>query len=559
MNNRLHIFFSIILILSCTITHSYNSHPPKLTVILTIDQFAYHYINKLYPHLRHGLRYLLDNGVTYTNAHKPHGQPGTATGHAALNTGTYAKDHGYISNGWIDEEGNKTACDDDNSSSSRVISPVTGELYDYGKSAHLLLVDGITDQCVMQTNPHAPFRSFSISGKSRSAIATASRLGKAIWFDSNTGLFTSSKAFFDELPSWLHTFNQKNNIHDYSSIVWEKMYPKSPSAYNYFNTNNYEYSRTHQTMMGQKLSVPDMDNPKNPYHFFERSPQANQNLFNLSLECIKNNTSRKTKDRLLLWICLSPLDKLTHQYGPHSLEALDMIYHLDHQLKKFIRNTIRAVGKHQVAFVLTADHGIMPIPEIIHTTGLTTAQRIDQREFVQKLNDHLNSLYDLDGKNVVLNYKGQEIVFDFPLLRTLSSDKYDAIIESARTFALQYSFIKHAWNTKDLLKTPTQIGTLQDNIKNQIYPGRSGQIIIQPQPYSLITHWPQGTSHKSPYEYDTHVPLILFHRGKFERKWVRQRVTTLQLANTLAEMLNVPKPSASTAEILPDLFDSEYQ
>ena len=54
-------------------------------------------------------------------------------------------------------------------------------------------------------------------------------------------------------------------------------------------------------------------------------------------------------------------------------------------------------------------------------------------------------------------------------------------------------------------------------------------------------------------------PSTIFHPGKFERRYVRKRVAALQLANTLAEILNVPKPSASTYEILPDLFDPEYQ
>src|SRR6266446_1474998 len=90
----------------------YNTRPPRLTVVLVIDQFAYHYINKLYPQLKYGLRYLLDNGVVYTNAHMPHAQPSTATGHAGLNTGTYAERHGFITNAWY-EKGKKVKCDSD--------------------------------------------------------------------------------------------------------------------------------------------------------------------------------------------------------------------------------------------------------------------------------------------------------------------------------------------------------------------------------------------------------------------------------------------------------------
>src|SRR5579863_4613994 len=166
--------WSRLLLIGIFLTHitifGYNYRPPRLTVVLVVDQFAHHYMNKLMPRLKHGLRYLTENGVVYTNAHMPHGQPGTATGHAGLNTGTCAKDHGFVSNSWY-ENGKKVACDDDFSVNARVIAPKG--TYDFGKSAQRLKVDGLSDQCVLQSEPRSPFVSYSISGKSRSAIATA--------------------------------------------------------------------------------------------------------------------------------------------------------------------------------------------------------------------------------------------------------------------------------------------------------------------------------------------------------------------------------------------------
>jgi predicted AlkP superfamily pyrophosphatase or phosphodiesterase len=542
-----------------TFVYSYNSHPPKLTVVIVIDQFAHNYINKLHSHFKYGLKYLFNNGVVYTNAHVPHGQPGTGVGHAGLNTGTYAKDHGFISNAWYNQEGEKVSCDDDQSFNASVIVPdAENTIYDYGRSSHFLMVDGLSDQCVMQSTPNSPFKSFSISGKSRSAIATASKLGKAIWFDSDSGLFTSSKAYFEDLPDWLKQFNETHNINNKGTIIWERMYPKSPYAYTFFNINNYEFTRKNRTMLNRSLPVPDLSNPKNPYHLFERTPQANKELLNLAQECISNNVSRKTKDRLLLWVCLSPLDKLAHIYGPDSLEAIDMIYHLDKQLQKFIRFTLKAVGKHQVVFALTADHGIMPIPEILQEKGLSLAQRINPKEFIKPLNQELKNIYDTP--KIIRSLKGQEVILNHDVMTKLNNEDQEIIMNDVRNKLIESPFIKQAWTFNELSIIPTQQNTILDNIKNQLFKNRSGKIIIQPYPYTLFTGELKGTSHtRSPYDYNTHVPLILFHRGKFERKYVRQRVTTLQLANTLAELLNVPKPSASTAEILPELFDPEYQ
>jgi predicted AlkP superfamily pyrophosphatase or phosphodiesterase len=549
------LFLSIALF-SFVSTHAYNSHPPKLSIVIVVDQFAHHYINKLYPHLKHGLKYLLDNGVVFTNAHTPH--PNTGPSHATFNTGTYANDHGYVSNGWTDKYGKKVACDDDESPDTFVFDPTThNTTYDFGKSSHYLMVDGLSDQCVMQSQPERAFNSISISGKSRSAIATASKLGKAIWFDSRSGLFTSSKAYFHELPTWLKSFNDAHNNRLLETITWSRMYPRSPSAYNFFNIDNYEYSRNKETMLDRFLPVPDTTNTKNQFHFFERTPQANKLILDLAQKCITVHTNRKTKDRLLLWVCLSPLDKVVHQYGPNSTEAIDMIYHLDKQLQKFIRFTLRAIGKHQVVFSLTADHGIMPIPEILHNDGLSIATKINQYDFIKELNENLKNTYNVDG--LIDNYKGQELVFNKKALQQLTEEEQNAMMQDAKQAALDNPHMKHAWTLDELMNKTTHPNTLEHNIKSQLYKGRSGEIVLQPQPYTLVSHWQYGTSHKSPYDYDTHVPLILFHPGKFERKYVRERVTTLQLANTLAELLNIPKPSASTAEILPNLFDPEYQ
>ncbi len=531
-----------------------NVRPPRLTVVLVVDQFAYHYIDKLYPHLKYGLKYLIDHGVCFTNANYPSGQPGTAGGHASLNTGVTADYHGFPSNAWYDD-GKKVTCDEDSSEDARVISP--DGVYDYGRSAKRLMVDGLSDQCVLQRTPDSDFAVYSVSGKSRSAIGTAGWMGKPLWIDPQTGQFTSSKAYFDVLPAWVQEFNENHVTENLGSITWKPMYPLSPYAYNFFNINNYAFTRAQKTLLNKPLAVPNLENPENPYNLFEKTPQANQFILDCSLACIKEHVSRKTRDRLLLWICLSPLDKVGHQFGPDSMEAIDMIYHLDKQLRRFMRKTLRIIGKHELIFALTADHGVMPIPELLREQGMTKAQRIDRAEFLGNMNSVLKEKHSLD--NFIVAYKGQELVLDQAALDELDSARHSAVLDDIRLCALKEPGIKNAWALNPLIKLPTQPHTLEDNIKRQIFKGRSGSVIIQPYPYTIITHWKKGATHKTPYNYDTHVPLVIFYPGKFERKYVRQRVSPLQLPNTLAELLNVPKPSASTCEILPELFDPEYK
>ena len=539
-----------------SIVLAYNNRPPRLTVVLVIDQCAYAYFNKLMPFFKHGLKYLAEHGVVYTNCHQDNGQPGTATGHANLNTGVAANYHGLVSNSWY-QNGIKVECDEDKSLDALVIDPYNGDTYDYGKSAKHLMVDGLSDQFVLHSQPGKKCFSYSISGKSRSAIATAGKLGKAVWFDNKRGMFTSSKAYFNELPEWLESFNHEHRVSMFGSVRWKLMYPRNPYAYNFFNINNYQCTRMKKSMLDRELLVPDVTNSDNKYELFEKTPHANQLILDCARSCIKEHVSRKHRDSLLLWVCLSPLDKVAHQFGPNNIEAIDMMYHLDKQIQRFMRQTLRIIGKHEVLFTLTADHAVMPIPEILHEQGLTQARRISRNELIDMINKKISAKYSVD--DMVMSYKGQELILNPKAVESLKSEDYQDMLYDVKLCLLQEVGIKSVWTYDELISVPTQPHTLEDNIKKQLFKGRSGQVILQTYPYTVITNWPEGASHKTPYNYDTHIPLIIFNAGKFERRYVRSRVSAIQLPNTLAEILNIQKPSASVCEILPELFDPEYQ
>jgi len=87
--------------------HASPEAAPKITVVLIADQFAHFYIPKLQKYFKHGIKQLLEEGVVYNNVFHPHGTPETTTGHHALSTGCYAKDHGGVTNQWLDRNGKK--------------------------------------------------------------------------------------------------------------------------------------------------------------------------------------------------------------------------------------------------------------------------------------------------------------------------------------------------------------------------------------------------------------------------------------------------------------------
>jgi predicted AlkP superfamily pyrophosphatase or phosphodiesterase len=78
----------------------------------------------------------------------------------------------------------------------------------------------------------------------------------------------------------------------------------------------------------------------------------------------------------------------------------------------------------------------------------------------------------------------------------------------------------------------------------------SGDLMVVTKPYWYFGSGSSGTSHGSPYAYDTNVPILLMGN-----KWIKagnygQYAETVDIAPTLAFLLHVRPPSGSEGRIL---------
>lgn len=542
------IFFAIFL---CNVSCIKTIPIPKLTIIIVIDQCSYYYFPKLLPYFKYGLKELASQGIFYTNAYMPHGMPATAVGHAALNTGAYPKDHGFIGNQWVDKAtGKAIQCDEDLTGNTMLIDPVTNNPSAglKSRSPMRLMVDGISDQFMLNPSKMRQ-RCFSLSHKSRSGIATAGKLGTAIWFDHAQGLFTSSTAYLKQLPDWVMDFN-KNYV--YKKLQWHLMYPSESEAYHMNNQGSYNYVDGKKSAINQVCDVHTAPKgKKGAYHCFMLTPHAPAQLLQLAKECIALHVDKNNDDRMLLWLCISSLDPVGHAFGPDSKEAIDLLYHIDKQLGNFIEHVHTTLGKGNVLWGLSADHGVSPIVELVKEKGYTTAQRIMSDTLIKKINAHLQKKYN--KRNLIFSFQSPQFYVNHEIFDQFSELDQQAILDDTSAFLAKQTGIKRVWKTHDLMNETFLPTDLEYYFKQQIYPGRSGEITVQTDPYVLISKNQYGTAHETPYDYDTHVPLILYQPGVLNPAIIIEKVWTLQLANTLAYLLGTAKPSASTVPMLPGI------
>jgi hypothetical protein len=122
------------------------------------------------------------------------------------------------------------------------------------------------------------------------------------------------------------------------------------------------------------------------------------------------------------------------------------------------------------------------------------------------------------------------------------------VVRTAVARALEQLPAVHSAYAKGALGADTELTQL---ISSAIHGERSGDVYIVPRPHSLFLQDEGMTAtHGSPWNYDTHVPVILSRAGATARS-VAERVDVRSLAPTVAALLGIPAPAGASAPLLP--------
>ena len=84
------------------------------------------------------------------------------------------------------------------------------------------------------------------------------------------------------------------------------------------------------------------------------------------------------------------------------------------------------------------------------------------------------------------------------------------------------------------------------------HPPRGEDFIVRPCEYCLFTTSKTGTSHGTPYVYDTHVPIVFWGSG-ISVKQVARVVHTVDIAPTIARLLGIAPLSSVDGKVLKEI------
>lgn len=517
------IFLIIILLVTLQVTaqtsksvaKKENHNPtmrPKLVLAIVVDQFRYDYLLRFRDDYKEGLHKLLINGAVFTDARYNHFPTFTSVGHSAVLTGAFPSLSGIIGNEWYDRPSGKIVKSISDDSVQQI-----GGLGGAGSSPRSLLVSTIGDEMKI-ANPDKT-KIFGISLKDYSGILATGHMADCVfWFDGRTGDFVSSTYYVPDLPDWAKEFNAKRVADRYKGQNW--LGGKFP------------------TEAGPKL-----------YGSLLSSPAGNELVEEMAEETIKAEKLGEDPFTDLLVLSFSSNDYVGHLYGPDSPQVRDVSINTDKVLGKLFRYIDARVGMANVMVVLTADHGVAPVPEVNVKRNMPGG-RVSFSTISDEVQKALTEKFG-EGK-WILSVPEETIYLNWELIKSKRLTREEVDREAAQAImAIPHVFRVY---TREQLTNGVAVGDqIGCRMMNGFSARRGADINVLLEPYYLFGGL--STTHGTPFGYDTHVPVIFMGPGIKSGSFYAS-IAVNDIAPTLATILGVETPSGSEGRILSEIFEN---
>ena len=480
---------------------------PKLVLAIVVDQFRYDYLTRFRADFSGGFKRMLEQGAVFTNANYNAAPTVTSVGHSTFLTGAMPTKSGIIGNQWWDRAENKaiTSVSDDK------VKLLGGNGTTAGSSPARLLVSTVGDEL---RNSGKGGKVIGISLKDRSAILPAGKKADAAyWFDGQSGNFVSSTYYFQELPSWVRNFNATRPADRYVAQEW----------------------------MGRKL--PASPGPQF-YNSVDASPFGDELLQAFALRALTAEDLGTGSKTDLLTVSYSSVDYVGHRDGPDSEEIHDMVKRVDKLIGALIDAAEARSGRGSVLVAFSADHGATPVPEENQKRGLPGG-RIQWSAYRAAAEKALTEKF---GAGQWISFSADGVIYFNPdPIPGKKLDMAEVQKEAADTIRAQPHLARVYTKTQLAAGVPGK-DPVDLRVRNGFNADRSGEIFTVTEPYYIFSA--TGTTHGSPYGYDTHVPVIFLGLARIKAGSYAEPIGVEDLAPTLARLLGIAAPSGNMGHVL---------
>lgn len=499
-----------LILLSFLTFRAFATEKPKLILAIAVDQFRYDYLLRFRSEYKQGLDRMLTRGAVFSNAYYEHFPTVTAIGHSTYLSGALPSISGIVANDWFDRDAGKTVT----SVSDDSVKMLGGD-GDGGASPHRLLVSTVGDELKMSNGTRS--RVIGMSLKDRSAILPGGHMADgAFWFDEKSGHFVSSTYYFPALPAWVSVFNEEHLVDRYKGARWAGgQLPEETGA---------------------KL-----------YRAVYGSPFGNELLEALAERAISSEKLGQRDVTDLLAISFSSNDAIGHAVGPDSPEVHEVSVRTDQVFGKLFQFLDSKVGMQNVLVILTADHGVSPVPEVNQARKMPGG-RMPARIVRDTVQAELTKKYG--AGDWISSPSEHSLYLNLDLIREKKLDRAE-VNATAAAVARVIPHVFRVYTREQLINGYAMEDEVGRRVSNGFYERRGADVYLLLESYWMFSA--RGTTHGSTFNYDAHVPVIFMgpgiKAGRFDEK-----IAVNDIAPTLATLMGIETPSGSVGRALAEIF-----
>jgi hypothetical protein len=283
----------------------------------------------------------------------------------------------------------------------------------------------------------------------------------------------------------------------------------------------------------------------------EYTPWGNDLVEEFAEAAIENENLGGHSSTDVLTVSFSANDYVGHRVGPDDPAVRDIAIRTDRVLGKLFDFVQKRVGMDQTLVVLTADHGVAPVPEVNQARHMPGG-RISETRVINRMTEALVKRYG-PGEWILPGAEGS-VGMTYLNLDLVSKRNLDpAVVEQlAANAALAEPHIARVYTRHDLESGRVQEDAIGRAMSLGYYGPRSADVFILQEPYYLFDF--TGTTHGTPYGYDSHVPVI-FLGSEIKSGIYRGSIAPNDIAPTLASLLEVEPPSGSIGRVLAEMIE----
>lgn len=522
---------------------------PKLFVGIMVDQMRQEYLYRFQSKFGNaGFKRLMNEGFMLKNGHYNYTPTVTGPGHASVYTGTTPAIHGIIGNEWYDKNLQRSVnCVNDPEYKVVGVTEGNGDV-----SPWRMISSTITDELELFTQKRA--KVIGVSIKDRGAVLPAGHTPDgAYWYDSKSGRFITSTYYKTQLPDWVEKFNQQNLAEKYLSREWNTLLPISQYVESGPDDSPYESKLSGKDKPVFPYNLKTLRKP-NDFDLLTSTPFSNDYLTDMAKAAVAGENLGADDITDFLAISYSATDALGHGVGPNAIEIQDMYMRLDKNIEDLLKTLDQKVGAGNYTVFLTADHAVADVAQSLRDNRIP-AGYFNPANIKASLNDHLQKYFP--GKEIVETIDNGQVFFDQNAFQNdprASGVELMIATELTINFLLTQEGIANAYSEAVVRQGRFDEGGIKGMVIRGFHPKRSGDVVVVLEPGWYPAGRVQGTTHGSPYTYDTHVPIIFFGSGVKKGSSVQYHAIT-DIAPSVSILLNIKFPSGCTGQPIQEMFD----